>query len=193
MTDEMPQYHVVLGPDGPIGSLPPGVTWASGTRTVTLRSDEPGDLRVTGTGDGDGDAVRDGDGAGSAHHAGYGVGDAVRYGAGDGDAVRGGLGNGSASRYGSGDGDATRAGKGDGDATHGDSGGGTAVHDGSGDGTAVNVIAFAGDGDAMAAAAQAAIGRVGNSPQVHRCGRTIKSNRRKCILVRGHGGHCRSK
>ena len=203
----VPVHRVTLDADGPVGPLPDGVTWDPVRRIAIFDSDQPGHLHVYGdgfgsarrTGSGDGDAFRRGSGDGSAARDGDGDRCAFRRGSGTGDAVRSGSGDGAALRIGSGDGSALRigSGSGSGNAVHNSSGDGDAFRDGSGEGSprrgTVDGAERNDGGDAMAAAAQAAIPGDSGVSERHKCGQVIRSNRRKCILVRGHGGHCRSR
>ena len=94
---------------------------------IEFRSDYPGDVIVTGSGDAK--AVRDGEGPGDAVRTGSGPGGAERYGGGDGSAMRDGAGDGYATRDGAGHGGAIRSGTGAGDAIREGRGRGDAIVD----------------------------------------------------------------
>ena len=146
--------RILLGTDGPVDPLPPGIVWVAESRTVRCDSDRP--WTVIATGDGDGSVIRTGNGDGHAVRAGTGDGDAVRGGRGLGDAIRKGLGYGNAIRSGDGDGNAFRdpdpvysfsPKKGDGDAIRDGRGAGQAIRSGAGAGEAIRN--GAGPGDAI--------------------------------------------
>ena len=119
----IPFVRIEVGPHGPLGDLPDGVSW-DGT-TVSMAGDEPCHLFVVGSGDAH--ALRQGDGDGDAWREGAGDGNAVRYGRGRGNALRTGSGYGLALRDGGGYGSAVRTGDGAGDAWRDGGGAGTSL------------------------------------------------------------------